>query len=64
MFSNEQFEENRTHRIEAPDLSVDTCEHLLKYLYTGRVPQLDENAIDLFGIADKVCWILRFWILS
>ena len=54
MFENETKEkkENVVHII---DIEADIFEQFLRYIYTGKIPALDEkNADKLFEVADKV----------
>ena len=47
-------QENQKNRIEIEDLDGKTCGELLRYIYTGKVPKMEEYALELFAAADKV----------
>ncbi|PAA58105.1 hypothetical protein BOX15_Mlig001084g7 [Macrostomum lignano] len=48
-----QMEESRANRVEVPDLDEDTMREVLRYLYTGRAPNLSNMADSLLAAADK-----------
>ena len=53
MFSSE-LKECREGRAEITDIDCEVFEHLLKYIYTGEVPPLDQFGTEVFMAADKV----------
>ena len=46
--------EKKESRIEITEFSFDVCQHMLRFIYTGRVYELDRYAMDLMTAADMV----------
>ena len=61
MFEHEMREQIES-RLELTDVEVEVFEQLLRYIYSGKVPEMDKFALDLFVVADKVrkVFILKF----
>ena len=53
MFEHET-KEQVENRVEIPDMSSDVFEHLLRFIYSGKVPEMDKVALDLLSVADQV----------
>ena len=53
MFESD-LEEAKQGRVEIPDLAADVFDQLLRYIYSGKIPELDKFALELFVVADKV----------
>ena len=53
MFQNEMREQIES-RLELTDVEVEVFGELLRYIYSGKVPDMDKFASDLFVAADKV----------
>ena len=45
--------EQKTRKVEIPDLSPEVISNMLTFMYTGRTPNLDQVAEDLLTVADK-----------
>ena len=56
MFDHSDTKEAREGKVEIPDVAVEVAEELLRYIYTGQIPTMAENALELFMVADKVCY--------
>jgi speckle-type POZ protein len=54
MFEHEM-EEKKQNRVEIIDMDKDVLSEMLKFIYTGRSPNLEKMADDLLAAADKVC---------
>lgn len=54
MFEHEGTVERQTGQVEITDFDCDTVEHLLLYIYTGRIPPMETFAEQLLAAADKV----------
>ena len=52
MFQHDM-EESKQNRVEVPDLDPDVMADMLRFIYTGRAPNLDSMAADLLAAADK-----------
>lgn len=52
MFSND-LEESKMNRVEIPDFDYDIILEMLRFMYAGRVRQLDTFAAQLLAAADK-----------
>ena len=68
MFEND-FEEKRENKVRITDIAGDTCQELVRYIYTGQVGEMDRLALELMEAADKVgilSWeiILYFYIFA
>ena len=48
------FDANKEGEMEISDVRVEVLEHILKYIYTGTVPELDPFGPELFIASDKV----------
>ena len=53
MFGHE-LEESKRNRVEIPDIAPEVFKDMLRFLYTGTSPRLDEMAAELLAAADKV----------
>ena len=53
MFQNDLKEANEG-RVEIPDVSAEVFGQLLRYIYSGKIPDMDKYALELFVVADKV----------
>ena len=51
------FDEKKRGKVELPDISSDAFEELLRYIYSGVIPDMDQFALELFEAADKVGFI-------
>ena len=47
-------EEKRRNRVDIPDLDGAVCQEMLRYIYTGVVESLEQNAAELLIVAEKV----------
>lgn len=47
------FEESKQNRVTITDIEVDVFEELIKFIYTGKIDQLDNLVHELFVVADK-----------
>jgi len=54
--------EAQSGRVEISDISVEAFDRMLKYIYTGKVDQIEEWAVQLLIAADKVKSILHFFV--
>ena len=52
MFEHEM-QESLTSRVELSDIDPEVVKEMLVYIYTGRVPKIEEMANDLLYVADK-----------
>lgn len=52
MFSH-NMEENRSNRVEITDIDHEILQEMLRYIYTGEAPRLEEFASELIFAADK-----------
>lgn len=53
MFSHEM-EESRSNRVQIDDIDADVLEEVLRFIYTGKAPNMDKMADELLAAADKV----------
>jgi hypothetical protein len=53
------YRENLTNIVEIKDIKFEVFEKLLKYIYSGRVDNLNKHTADLFRAAEKVKFLLR-----
>ncbi|KAL6953837.1 hypothetical protein U1Q18_046967 [Sarracenia purpurea var. burkii] len=53
MFEQNGMRESVKNRIDVTDIRENVMEEMLRYIYTGKVENLDEMAYDLFEAADK-----------
>ena len=64
MFEHEM-EERKRNRVDITDVDHEVLREMLRFIYTGRAPNLDKMADDLLAAADKVNyfyhWLLLFW---
>jgi hypothetical protein len=60
-FAND-YQENITNSVEIKDFKFEVFEGLLKFIYSGKVDDLDKHAADLFRAAEKVMFLLLFTI--
>lgn len=54
MFEHEM-EERKRNRVDITDVDHEVLREMLRFIYTGRAPNLDKMADDLLAAADKVC---------
>ncbi|XP_065357150.1 speckle-type POZ protein-like [Calliphora vicina] len=48
-----KMKENEDNCVNIEDFDSDVCEEMLRYIYTGKVPKLDEMWDELLAVADK-----------
>ena len=53
MFEHEM-EERKQNRVEITDVDHEVMREMLRFIYTGKAPNLDKMADDLLAAADKV----------
>lgn len=53
MFEHEM-EERKKNRVDITDVDHEVLREMLRFIYTGRAPNLDKMADDLLAAADKV----------
>ena len=53
MFKHDGFKEQQENFVQITDHDPKVVKEMLKFIYTGEVPELKEKAHDLFCIADK-----------
>lgn len=54
MFEHEM-EERKLNRVAITDVDHEVLKEMLRFIYTGKAPNLDKMADDLLAAADKVC---------
>lgn len=54
MFEHEM-EERKQNRVTISDVEHDVLKEMLRFIYTGKSPNLEKMADDLLAAADKVC---------
>lgn len=62
MFEHEM-EERKQNRVAIVDVDHEVLKEMLRFIYTGKAPNLEKMADDLLAAADKVCHMgkpLRF----
>ena len=47
-------EERKLNRVEITDVDHEVMREMLRFIYTGKAPNLDKMADDLLAAADKV----------
>lgn len=57
MFEHEM-EESKQNRVMISDVEHEVLKEMLRFIYTGKAPNLDKMADDLLAAADKV----SFWL--
>lgn len=50
-------EERKLNRVAITDVDHEVLKEMLRFIYTGKAPNLDKMADDLLAAADKVCLI-------
>ena len=63
MFRHIEMEENKQGVVQIQDLEPEVLKEMLKFIYTGKVSQLETMADDLLSVADKV-YIYMFAVIS
>jgi BTB/POZ domain len=53
MLDNDRFQEGLTKTVHIDDMELDVFKEMLRYLYTGTVPQLEQMTESLFVAADR-----------
>ena len=53
--------ENIEGRVNIADIDIEACRDFIKYLYTGQIHLMQQNAQQLMIFADKVCFVLCLW---
>ena len=53
MLDNDRFQEGLTKTVHIDDMEPDVFKEMLRYLYTGKVPQLEQMTESLFVAADR-----------
>ncbi len=64
MFEHEM-EEKKQNRVEITDVEDEVMREILRFIYTGKAPNLEKMADDLLAAADKVsqgCWCFNLQI--
>ena len=56
MFAHEM-EESKQNRVDITDVDHEVMREMLRFIYTGKAPNLDKMADDLLAAADKVSMI-------
>lgn len=59
MFEHEM-EESKQNRVMISDVEHEVLKEMLRFIYTGKAPNLDKMADDLLAAADKVNIFLTF----
>lgn len=59
MFEHEM-EERKQNRVAISDVDHEVLKEMLRFIYTGKAPNLEKMADDLLAAADKVCIRLPF----
>lgn len=54
MFEHEM-EERKQNRVAISDVDHEVLKEMLRFIYTGKAPNLEKMADDLLAAADKVC---------
>ena len=54
MFEHE-IEEKKHGRVEITDVEPEVMNEILRFIYTGKAPNLEKMADELLAAADKVC---------
>lgn len=54
MFEHEM-EERKQNKVAIIDVDQDVLKEMLRFIYTGKSPNLEKMADDLLAAADKVC---------
>lgn len=60
MFEHEM-EERKQNRVTINDVDHEVLKEMLRFIYTGKAPNLEKMADDLLAAADKVCKIFFFF---
>lgn len=60
MFEHEM-EERKHNRVDITDVDHEVLKEMLRFIYTGKAPNLDKMADDLLAAADKV-YIIKFML--
>ena len=55
MFEHEM-EERKQNRVAITDVDDEVLKEMLRFIYTGKAPNLEKMADDLLAAADKVSW--------
>ena len=58
------FVEMQESKVTITDVSADVLQEVLRYIYTGKVEALKDNADKLLAAADKVLCMLHFGVLE
>lgn len=51
-----EMEESKTNKVKIDDVHEDVLEEVLRFIYTGKSPNLEKMAEELLAAADKVSW--------
>lgn len=63
MFEHEM-EERKQNRVTINDVDHEVLKEMLRFIYTGKAPNLEKMADDLLAAADKVCsFVFQFFYL-
>ena len=57
MFEHD-LEERKQGRVEIKDIDHEVLREMLRFIYTGKAPNLDKMADDLLAAADMVSWCI------
>ena len=57
MFEHEM-EERKLNRVAITDVDHEVLKEMLRFIYTGKAPNLDKMADDLLAAADKVSFLI------
>lgn len=55
---NSDFKESQLNSVQIADFEVDVVKAMLRYMYTAKLPNLPNLAVDLLKAADKVIHFL------
>ena len=51
------------NRVEITDVDHEVMREMLRFIYTGKAPNLDKMADDLLAAADKVKLLILLWAI-
>lgn len=65
MFEHEM-EERKQNRVAISDVDHEVLKEMLRFIYTGKAPNLEKMADDLLAAADKVSenYFMRFLVMN
>lgn len=62
MFEHEM-EERKQNRVAITDVDHEVLKEMLRFIYTGKAPNLEKMADDLLAAADKVIFVFLYSLL-